>query len=54
MNTVKVKTNVTPKKILGKILPVKGNGNGMLVSSGSDSSGSPEGIAKATPARKVR
>ncbi|KAF3332520.1 Root phototropism protein 3 [Carex littledalei] len=54
VNTVKVKANVTPKKILGKILTVKGNGNSMLVSSGSDSSGSPEGIAKATPARKVR
>ncbi|KAJ4750731.1 Phototropic-responsive NPH3 family protein [Rhynchospora pubera] len=61
VNGIKVKGNMTPKTILGKILPVKGNGTGVLVSSGSDSSGSPGsgsasqvGMAKATPARNVR
>lgn len=61
VSSAKVKANVTPKKMIGKILPVKGNGNNVLVSSGSDSSGSPgsglvsqERIAKATPARNVR
>jgi NPH3 family len=61
VNTVKVKANATPKKVLGNILPVKGDGNSVLVSSGSELSGSPgSGIAsqerftKAAPARNIR
>jgi NPH3 family len=62
VSTVKVKGNATPKKVLGTILPMKGNGNSMLVCSGSDSSGSPglgthqQGMpfAKAAPARHAR